>query len=78
MVGGGSTSVAPADTAPGVATTTEAAPKTKRGPKKLADMTPEEQAAAKAKRAENKAKKVSAANSADVSRSPSPPKVKDE
>jgi hypothetical protein len=45
-------------------------------------MTPEEQAAAKAKRAENKAKKASAANSgansADVSRSPSPPKVKDE
>ncbi len=81
MVGGGSTSAATA--APGVATvataaTTEAAPKPKRGPKKLADMTPEEQAAAKAKRAENKAKKASAANSADVSRSPSPPKVKDE
>jgi hypothetical protein len=85
MVGGGSTTAA---TAPGVATATaataatEAAPKPKRGPKKLADMTPEEQAAAKAKRAENKAKKASAANSgansADVSRSPSPPKVKDE
>lgn len=50
----------------------------KRGPKKLADMTPEEQASAKAKRAENKAKKVSATNSPDVSRSPSPPKVKGE
>ena len=76
MVGGGSTSAATA------ATETEAAPKAKRGPKKLADMTPEEQAAAKAKRAENKAKKASAANSgansADVSRSPSPPKMKDE
>jgi hypothetical protein len=77
MVGGGSTSAAPA-TAATAATATEAAPKPKRGPKKLADMTPEEQAAAKAKRAENKAKKASAANSADVSRSPSPPKVKDE
>lgn len=86
MVGGGSTSAANG-VANGAATATataetEAAPKAKRGPKKLADMTPEEQAAAKAKRAENKAKKASAANSgansADVSRSPSPPKVKDE
>jgi hypothetical protein len=51
------------------------APK-KRGPKKMADMTPEEQAAAKAKRAENKAKKASANNSAEGSRASSPPKVK--
>lgn len=45
----------------------------KRGPKKLADMTPEEQAAAKAKRAAKKAEKTSA----NASRSPSP-KVKGE
>jgi hypothetical protein len=51
------------------------APK-KRGPKKMADMTPEEQAAAKAKRAANKAKKASANNSAEGSRASSPPKVK--
>ena len=50
----------------------------KRGPKKMADMTPEELAAAKAKRAENKAKKASANNSAEGSRASSPPKVKDE
>lgn len=63
----------------------------KRGPKKLADMTPEEQAAAKAARAAKKAavtpeeqaaKKAKrdakkAAKPAEVSRSPSP-KVKDE
>jgi len=48
----------------------------KRGPKKMADMTPEELAAAKAKRAENKAKKTSANNSAEGSRASSPPKVK--
>jgi hypothetical protein len=54
------------------------APK-KRGPKKMADMTPEEQAAAKAKRAENKAKKAASANnSAEGSRASSPPKVKDD
>jgi len=71
MVGGGSTSgVATVAT---VATEADATVK-KRGPKKLADMTPEEQAAAKAKRAAKKAEKASA----DVSRSPSPPKVKDE
>ena len=53
--------------------------KAKRGPKKMADMTPDEQAAAKAKRAAKKAEKAaSAANSAEVSRSPSPPKVKDD
>ena len=51
----------------------------KRGPKKMADMTPEEQAAAKAKRAENKAKKAASANnSAEGSRASSPPKVKDD
>jgi hypothetical protein len=50
----------------------------KRGPKKMADMTPEELAAAKAKRAENKAKKASANNSAEGSRASSPPKVKDD
>jgi hypothetical protein len=50
----------------------------KRGPKKMADMTPEEQAAAKAKRAAKKAEKASATNSADVSRAPSPPKAKSE
>lgn len=54
------------------------APKAKRGPKKMADMTPEEQAAAKAKRAAKKAEKASATNSGEVSRSPSPPKVKDD
>ena len=52
------------------------APAKKRGPKKMADMTPEEQAAAKAKRAAKKAEKASATNSADVSRAPSPPKPK--
>jgi hypothetical protein len=51
----------------------------KRGPKKMADMTPEELAAAKAKRAENKAKKAASANnSAEGSRASSPPKVKDD
>jgi len=48
----------------------------KRGPKKMADMTPEEQAAAKAKRAAKKAEKASASNSVDASRAPSPPKSK--
>ena len=64
----------------------------KRGPKKLADMTPEEQAAAKAARAAKKAavtpeeqaaKKAKrdakkAAKPAEASRAPSPPKMKDE
>ena len=55
------------------------APKAKRGPKKMADMTPEEQVAAKAKRAAKKAEKASSAtNSGQVSRSPSPPKIKDD
>ena len=70
--GGGSVAAAPAAAAPAAA-----APK-KRGPKKMADMTPEELAAAKAKRAENKAKKASANNSAEGSRASSPPKVKDD
>lgn len=55
-----------------------AAPKAKRGPKKMADMTPEEQAAAKAKRAAKKAEKASASNSAEGSRASSPPKAKSE
>jgi len=50
----------------------------KRGPKKMADMTPDELAAAKAKRASKKAEKASASNSAEGSRASSPPKVKDE
>lgn len=50
----------------------------KRGPKKMADMSPEELAAAKAKRAAKKAEKASAGNSAAGSRASSPPKVKDE
>jgi hypothetical protein len=68
------------------------APAKKRGPKKLADMTPEEQAAAKAARAAKKAavtpeeqaaKKAKrdakkAAKPAEASRAPSPPKMKDE
>ena len=50
----------------------------KRGPKKMADMTPDELAAAKAKRASKKAEKASASSSAEGSRASSPPKVKDE
>jgi len=68
--GGGSVAAASAPAAD--------APK-KRGPKKMVDMTPEELAAAKAKRAENKAKKAASANnSAEGSRASSPPKVKDD
>lgn len=70
--GGGSVAAAAA-----AAAAPAEAPK-KRGPKKMADMTPEELAAAKAKRAENKAKKASANNSAEGSRASSPPKLKDE
>ena len=71
-VGGSGSAPAPA------ATSTDAAAKAKRGPKKMADMTPEELAAAKAKRAAKKAAKDSASNSAEGSRASSPPKVKDD
>jgi len=71
--GGGSTAAA----AP--AAVDEATAGKKRGPKKMADMTPEELAAAKAKRAAKKAEKsASDPASAEGSRAPSPPKVKDE
>jgi hypothetical protein len=69
-VGGGGSVAAAAAAAP--------AETKKRGPKKMADMTPEEQAAAKAKRAAKKAEKISANNSAEGSRASSPPKMKDE
>jgi hypothetical protein len=71
-VGGSGSAPAPA------ATSTDAAAKAKRGRKKKADMTPEELAAAKAKRAAKKAAKDSASNSAEGSRASSPPKVKDD
>lgn len=71
-VGGSGIAPAPA------ATSTEATAQAKRGPKKMADMTPEELAAAKAKRAAKKAAKASASNSAEGSRASSPPKVKDD
>ena len=58
-IGGGGSAAAAAPVATEV--------KAKRGPKKMADMTPEELAAAKAKRAAKKAEKASAANSAVVS-----------
>ena len=71
-IGGGGSVAAPVAKPMG-----EPVPK-KRGPKKMADMTPEEQAAAKAKRAANKAAKASATNSAEGSRASSPPKMKGE
>jgi len=73
-VGGGGATAAPAAVPAGEATAAK-----KRGPKKMADMTPEELAAAKAKRAAKKAEKsTSDPASAEGSRAPSPPKVKDE
>jgi hypothetical protein len=70
--GGGSTAAAaPVDEA--------TAAKKKRGPKKMADMSPEELAAAKAKKAAKKAEKAASdPASAEASRAPSPPKVKGE
>ena len=58
-IGGGGSSAAAAPVV--------TAPKAKPGPKKMADMTPEELAAAKAKRAAKKAEKASAVASAAVS-----------
>lgn len=65
----GGSGIAPA---PAATSSTEPAAKAKRGPKKMADMTPEELVAAKAKRAAKKAAKASADNSAEGSRASSP------
>ena len=56
----------------------EATAAKKRGPKKMADMTPEEQAAAKAKRAAKKAEKTASDPASAEGSHPPSPKVKDE